>query len=136
MSLRLIITFAPTESSCTSECCEDSLLPFQTNDSTMINCTRRKQGAKYRAFSPAWYASYPWLTLCTTRYKAYCAYCRYCTRKGLLCLAKKGEDNFINTGFDDWKKAHERFSQHSRCNVHKEAVFKIDQLKRDSVHSL
>ena len=128
MSLRQMITFILTNSTCSSACCEECLLPFQPNDATVINCTRRKQGAKHWEFSPAFYASYPRLTLCTTRYKAYCVYCRNCTRKNLLCLAKKGEDNFINTGFDNWKKARARFTQHSRCNVHKEAILKIDQL--------
>ena len=75
------------------------------------------------------------MTLCTTRYKVYCTYCRYCSRKGLLCLAKK-EDTFIDTGFDNWKKAHERFAQHTQSSLHKEAIFKIEQLKHDSVHTL
>lgn len=117
-------------------CCEEGLSPFQPKDSSVIDCTRKKQGKKNRAFSPSWYASYPWLTLCTTRYKVYCTYCRYCSKKGLLCLAKKGEDSFIDTGFDNWKKAHERFSQHTQSSLHREAVFKVEQLKHDSVHAL
>ena len=110
--------------------------PFQPTESAVISCTKRKQGKKNQSFSLAWYTSYPWLTLCTTRYKVYCTYCRYCSRKGLLSLAKKGEDSFIDTGFDNWKKAHERFSQRAQSNLHKEAVFKTEQLKHDSVHTL
>ena len=53
-----------------------------------------------------------------------------------MCLAKKGEDNFINTGIDNWMKAHERFSEHSQLNVHKQPVFKEDQLKRDRASSV
>ena len=51
----------------------------------------------------------------------------------MLGLATKGEDNFIDTGFDNWKKAHERFSVHAQSGHHKEAVFKAEQLKHDSV---
>jgi hypothetical protein len=54
----------------------------------------------------------------------------------LLSLAKKGEDTFTDTGFDNWKKAHERFSQHVQSSLHKEAVLKIEQLKHGSVHTL
>ena len=54
----------------------------------------------------------------------------------MLGLATKGEDNFIDTGFDIWKKAHERFSVHAQSGHHKEAVFKAEQLKHDSVDAL
>ena len=113
-----------------------TLSPFQPTEPAVISCTKRKQGKKNRSFSPAWYTSYPWLTLCTTKYKVYCTYCRYYSRKGLLGLAKKGEDSFTDNGFDNWKKAHERFSQHAQSSLHKEAVLKIEQLKPDSVHTL
>lgn len=114
MSLWLItlILTDSTHCMCSSECCEESLLPFQPKDSAVINCTRRKQWVKNRAFSPTCYTSYPWL-MCTTSCKAYCTYCRYCSRKDLLCLARKKEDSFVNTGFDNWKKACKRFSQHN-----------------------
>ena len=45
---------------------------------------------------------------------------------GLLCLAKKGDDAFVNTGYDNWKKAHEKFAQHAQSGPHKEAVLKIE----------
>lgn len=135
----MVFFMTGTGSVCDGACCREEALspqPFQPEDRAVIACTRKKQGQKYRSFSPAWYSSYPWLTLCTTRYKVYCTYCRYCSRKGLLGLARKGEENFIEAGFDNWKKAHERFSQHAKSSLHKEAVFKIEQLKHDSVHAL
>jgi len=101
------------ESACTSECCarandEQGPTPFQPKDSSTIEDTRRKQGQKSRLFSPTWYVTYPWITLCTTKFRVFCVCCRYCIRKG---LAKK-EEAFVSCGFDNWKKAHERFSQH------------------------
>ena len=54
----------------------------------------------------------------------------------MLGIAKKGEDCFTDNGFDNWKKAHEKFSQHAQSSLHKEAVLKMEQLKQDSVHTL
>ena len=54
----------------------------------------------------------------------------------MLYLAQKGEDNFISSGFDNWKKAHERFAQHAQSNRHKEAILKIDQMKQESFSAL
>ena len=36
---------------------------------------------------------------------------------------------FVNTGFNNWKKAHERFKLHSKSNCHRESVIKISQIK-------
>ena len=127
------------ENTCTSECCaracdEQGPSPFQPKDSKTIERTRRKQGQKSRLFSPAWYVTYPWITLCTTRARVFCVYCRYCMGKG-LSLAKK-EEAFVTTGFDNWKKAHQRFYQHIQSVLHKESILKIELLKQDSVSSL
>jgi len=51
-------------------------------------------------------------------------------------MAKKREDAFVHMGFDNWKKAIERFNQHTQSNIHKEAILKIELLKQESVHSL
>jgi len=55
---------------------------------------------------------------------------------GLLCLAKKGDDAFVNTGYDNWKKAHEKFAQHAQSGPHKEAVLKIELIQQESVAAL
>ena len=49
---------------------------------------------------------------------------------------KKGDDAFIIAGFDNWKKARERFNTHSLSDTHKEAVLKIELSKQESVHGL
>ena len=63
--------------------------------------------------------------MCTTRGKAFFVNCRYCSSKGLLSLTKKGEDTFVDTGFDNWKKALEIFVFIIQSDLHKEAVLKI-----------
>ena len=121
---------------CTSECCKGGLTPYQPTESSKLQLLQRKQGKRIRRFSPTWYTTYSWLTVCTTRAKAFCVYCRYCSAKGLLHLAKKGEDAFIDIGFDNWKKAHEKFVQHLQSDLHKEAVLKIELSQQEDVYSL
>ena len=118
------------EHTCTAECCinETGLTPFQPKDSSTIERTRKQQGKKSRLFSPSWYSAYTWITLCTTRARVFCTYCRYCSGKGLCNLSKKGEDAFVTTGFDHWKKAHQKFTQHSQSDLHKESILKIELL--------
>ena len=133
------ILVIPHPDTCTAECCarasdEEGLTLFQPKDSSTIELTRRKQGRKTRFFSPTWYVTYPWITLCTTRARVFCVYCRYCVGNG-LCLGKK-EDAFISNGFDNWKKAHERFTQHTQSDLHKESILKVELLKQDSVSTL
>ena len=40
---------------------------------------------------------------------------------------------FASTGFDNWKKAHERFKQHAHSTSHREAIMKIEQMKHPGV---
>jgi len=119
---------------CTSDCCvERGLIPHQPKDPGVLLKLRRRHGERYRHFSPGWYSTYPWLTVCISRGKAFCVYCQFCTNKGLLSLAKKGEDAFVNTGFDNWKKALERLSKHAESDIHKEAVLKIELTRQKSI---
>lgn len=73
-----------TEAICKSDCCKGSLTPFQPTEPSILEKLRRKQGERYRHFSPSRYCTYPWLTNCTTKGKAFCVYCRYCSGKQLL----------------------------------------------------
>ena len=65
----------------------------------------------------------------------FCTYCRYCSVRGVLRFAVKGEDAFIIFGFNNWKKAHERFLKQEQSGPHKEALLKIDVLKQESIHA-
>ena len=128
---------ASSNEPCTSECCKGGLTPYQPTESSKLQVLQRQQGKRIRRFSPTWYATYSWLTVCTTRGKAFCVYCRYCSSNSLLNLAKKGEDAFVDTGFDNWKKALEKFGQHSLSDLHKEAVLKIElSARQENVDSL
>ena len=75
-----------------------------------------------------WYKKFPWLVLCTTKFKVFCSYCRYCYRRKLL-TDKLGEATFVTIGYDNWKKAVEHFNQHALSTLHKEYLLKIELLK-------
>ena len=113
----------PTASSSAS--LDEPLTPYQPTESSKLQVLQRQQGKRIRRFSPTWYAAYTWLTVCISRGKTFCVYCRYCNSNGFLNLAKKGEDAFVDTGFDNRKKALEEFGQHSQSDLHKEAVLKV-----------
>ena len=74
--------------------------------------------------------------MCTTRGKVFCVYCRYYSSKGLLQLAKKGDDAFVLAGFDNWKKALEKFKQHSMSDLHKQALLRIELMQQEDIQSL
>lgn len=120
---------------CESDCCAGGLTPFQPTDTATLK-KLRKMGDRYCCFSPSWYSTYPWLTVCVIRDKAFCTVCRYCSEKNLLELSKKGEDAFILVGFNNWKKARERFDTHSLSDTHKEVALKIELSKQESVCAL
>ena len=54
---------------------------------------------------------------------------------GEMASTKK-EDAFVNSGFDNWKKARERFLQHSRSQLHKESLMKVEMMKQESIAAL
>ena len=52
-------------------------------------------------------------------------------------MASKKEDAFVTSGFDNWKKAHQRFIKMSNHNyLHKESILKVGLLKQDSMSTL
>ena len=119
------------DTNCDSQCCQDTLDVFQVTDESVIKMTRRHLGHN-RQFCPGWYKSYPWLILCTKRLQAYCAYCRYFNNKNLL-TDKLGEAAFTTSKFNNWKNALQRFEQHAQSRIHKEAMLKIEMLKKPSI---
>lgn len=41
-------------------------------------------------------------------------------------MTKKGDDAFVFKGFDNWKKAIEKFCKHASSDAQKEAILKVD----------
>jgi len=53
----------------------------------------------------------------------------------MLNFSKRNEDTFTSAGFNNWKKALEKFKHHSLSITHREAVMKCNQLKKALIDS-
>ena len=122
---------------CDAECCrmEETLSkPYQVKDENILMKTKKLQGKIWRQFISNWYQLYTWLFLCVTARKAFSYYCRWCSKKGLISSSTV-DRAFVSRGFDNWKKGHERFKQHSKSVSHREAMMKIGQMHSPSINA-
>ena len=105
---------------CTALCCSTADNAFQPTDKkTLAGLTKKR-----RNFQPHWFKRFPWLSVCTTDKKVYCICCKYATKHRLISFSKMGGKAFTEDGFQNWKKAVEKFSAHSSSQVHWEANLK------------
>lgn len=121
---------------CTSECCQrlkEESAPYQPCDKSTISATKQKTGQKFRSLNPKWYKDYKWLHYCASRKRVFCHSCCWCYVRGQLTLTKKYDDAFVKEGFNNWKKARERFERHQLSKCHKEAQLKLKSLQAPSV---
>jgi len=56
----------------------------------------------------------------------------YCFNRNLL-TDKLGDATFVTEGFNNWKKATERFDRHQTSGLHIEAVLKLEMLKQPGI---
>ena len=118
-----------SETVCKAACCASESECFQPVDKdTLAPLTKND-----RNFLPSWYRAYPWLAVCTTKKKVFCFYCRFAENHGLLAFSKKGETAFTTTGFNNWKKATEKFTIHESCSTHREAKLKFSTVRTPSI---
>jgi len=90
-----------------------------------------KQALKNRtlSFQKSWYSDYPWLHYKPSVLGVVCFYCATAEHLELFGLSRNREDAFITAGFRNWKKALDRFNDHSRCRSHQFAVEQVAHLK-------
>ena len=133
-------TSRSTSHGCKSTCCQvlEQNSPFQPTDKHVLKSTEGKQGSRHRFFSPHWYKTFPWLTVCTARGKVFCWYCTHMSlsASGTALLSKRQENVFTETGFDNWKKASEKFTPHSQSNLHREAMMKWQHRKQAGIDTI
>ena len=122
------------EEMCLCEGCqlnEKGTTPFQPKESALL-CQFTRKG---RIFLASWYKEHPCVTLCASRLKVFCVYCRYAKAHNLLTFSLHNHDAFALTGFDNYKKAVEKFNSHSASKAHQEAVMKCSAVSRPSIQS-
>ena len=85
-----------------------------------------------RKIQTSGYKKYPWITVCSLRFRVFCRLCCSAKQQGLL-TNPLSLSPFISSGFANWKKALQKFSEHERSDTHQEAVEKI-AIKSSTVH--
>ena len=78
-----------------------------------------------RSFQPQWFDKWRWLHYIEEKDLAFCHTCLLAHKKNQLHSVSNLEQNFISTGFHNWKDATAKFSKHESSQCHKEAVLKI-----------
>ena len=76
---------------------------------------------------------YPWLVLYLTTSKAFVTHAGCVTKEGFSLHVKNPDTVFVHTGFNNWKKAHERFKQHAQSSTHREAVVHVKQINLPAI---
>ena len=110
-------------------CCNDDQRAYHPHEGTVLSLFTRKG----RRFLPTWYDKFPWITLCTAQKKVFCVYCRYAYKHDLFTFCKKGDEAFSVKGFDNYKKAVEKFRIHENSDSHLEGRLKCRSLNNPSI---
>ena len=114
---------------CSNICCSCEGEAYQPKNEVILASLSNKG----RRFLPVWYERFPWITICATRRKIFCTYCRQARSLKMLSFSKKGDDAFTTKGFDNLKKATEKFRAHEACDTHLEALLKCGLLRNKSI---
>ncbi|KAH7670424.1 Ribonuclease H-like protein [Dioscorea alata] len=98
---------------------------------------QKDYGKQKRSFQDAWFKQHPWLEYSITKDAAFCFWCYlFKPSKG----SRMGEDAFTKMGFNNWKKALEKFVKHIGAvnSLHNDARVKFQgfQSQRQSVSHL
>lgn len=119
---------------CHCPCCNDIHNPHQPKnlEKSRMQQVRASQGREEatsksysRAIQTSWYARYSWISVCTSSYKIFCFICRSAQSLGLITFSRHQKSTFTYDGFNNWKKAMQRFDEHEKSAMHREAVMKI-----------
>ena len=102
---------------CSAQCCLNYEKASQPLDKTMLASLT----SKGRKFLPQWYKQFPWLNICTTKRAVYCLYCCFSCHHNLNQFTRREEKVFTEVGFQNWKKAIEKFKSHERSTAHRDA---------------
>ena len=120
------------ESECLSVCCKDNSRPCQPVNKIIIS-SLAKNG---RNFMERWYQQFPWLSVSTIRKRVFCFYCRKAESSGLMSVTNKAEPCFTKVGFNNWKKALQKYRTHDQCDAHREAALKCQMIQSTPINSL
>ena len=84
-------------------------------------------------FQSKWYEDYDWIHYDPDLKKILCFHCSKASAMGIIDLAHNKEPAFTSEGFNNWKKAIEKFKLHQASHTHLLSVSQIAAVKRPSV---
>ena len=93
----------------------------------VLNFPKRTFGKQKRAFSVSWYKLHPWLHYIQEKDCVLCFYCATAVYRKIP-LSGYVDKAFTDTGFDNWKKALDRFVKHQQSQSH---IFAAGVLMRE-----
>ena len=96
------------------------ILPSKPNQ-PKINFPLRSFGKQRRGFSVHWYEKYPWIHYLDNEDAVLCFYCATAV-KSKMPLNGYVDSVFTKCGFNNWKKAIDRFVKHEKSASHCHAV--------------
>ena len=91
----------------------------------------KKFGNKMRSAQSSWFQKWRWLHYEESSDKIFCFNCIKAVQEGKLKSAKL-EQTFISIGFQDWKKATDKFEKHQKSECHSQAIFKVTTLPKST----
>ena len=114
---------------CQSKCCTANEpyhpSPAEIKETSVTQNTGKGKNAKRRLCPHSVFGKYPWITYCLTKGTISCYFCKRAKTLNLEQFSHCGEEAFCTNTFADWKKCHEKFIKHEKCQVHSEAVMKV-----------
>ena len=127
-------TTSNSSSLCSAQCCVDESNVFQPKDNHTIKSLKTSGPAgKTRNFQLSWYSQFPWISVCVNRKRVLCLYCQYAEKHHWFKFSRCGEKVFTEVGFNNWKKAIEKFKSHENSHFHKEAQLKWVAQERPTI---
>ena len=86
---------------CECQCCIHPNTPYQPMDvmeskTTHSHLSKKRQAGKVKSYSrkiqPSWYKKYPWITVCTSKYRIFCVSAK---EQGLLTFTKHQNQHLL-----------------------------------------
>ena len=112
-------------SACNCPCCANFDDAHQPKELEGSKTPHGQQTSYTRSIQVSWYEKHPWISVCTSSYKVFCQVCCSARSQDLVTFSKRYNSTFVEGGFSNWKKALQRFAEHEKSEMHREAVMKL-----------
>lgn len=109
---------------CNCLCCQNYEIPHQST-AAELEKSKSQSGRQTRSIQTSWYVKYPWISVCTTSYNIFCHVCCNAKKQNLIHFSSHYNPTFVEGGFSNWKKALQRFANHEKSEMHREAIMKL-----------